>query len=89
MSTCRVSGVVAAQMLQEDFARVGHTEMVRLGRKLAMLDAQQRAIVEGVVARVVEALAADAVRLLAAQPEQYVVDSVVHVFGLSAGDGER
>ena len=89
MGSCRVSGVTAARMLQEGFARVGRAEMVRLRRKLAMLDAQQRAIVEGVVAHVVEALAADAVRLLATQPERHVVDSVVHVFGLSAGDGER
>lgn len=89
MSTGRVNGIVAARMLQEGFARVGRTELVRLQKKLAMLDGEQRAIVEGVVAHVVAALAADAVRLLAAQPEQYVVDSAVHVFGLSGGDGDR
>lgn len=89
MGTCRLSGVLAAQMLQEDFARVGRAEVVRLRRKLAMLDAQQQAIVEGVVGQIVNALAADAVRVLAAQPEQHVVDSVVHLFRLSGGNEER
>jgi hypothetical protein len=84
-----MSGIAAARALKEDFARMGHAEVVRLRRKLATLDAEQRAIVEGVVGHVVEALAADAVRLLATQPEQHVVDSVVDLFGLTGGDGER
>ncbi|MBI2828331.1 MAG: hypothetical protein HYX77_03540 [Acidobacteria bacterium] len=84
-----MSGIAAARALKEDFVRVGRAEVVRLRRKLAMLDAEQRAIVEGVVGRVVEAVAADAVRLLATQPEQYVVDSAVHLFGLKGGHAEQ
>lgn len=84
MGQC-MNGSAAARALKQDFARVGHAEVIRLGRKLATLDAEQRAIVEGVVGNVVEALAADAVRLLAAQPEQHVVDIVVHLFGLTGG----
>lgn len=80
-----MNGSAAARALKEDFARMGRAEVIRLRRKLATLDAEQRAIVEGVVGNVVEALAADAVRLLAAQPEQHVVDIVVHLFGLTGG----
>lgn len=89
MGSCRLSGVAAARMLQEDFARVGRAEIVRCRRKFATLDAQQHEIVEDVVGRVVEALAADAVRVLAVQPEPHVVDTVVHLFGLTHGDRER
>ena len=88
MGSC-ISGIAVARALEEDFARVGRAEVVRLRRKLATLDAEQRAIVEGVVGHVVEALTADAVRLLAAQPEQHVVESVVHLFGLTGGNGRR
>ena len=89
MGRRRISGLAAARALEADFARVGRAEIVRLKRKLATLDAEQRGIVESVVGHVVGALAADVVRLLAAEPEQHVVDSVVHLFGLAGGDAER
>jgi len=89
MSSQLLSGLAAARMLQEDFARIGRAEVLRLRRKLAPLDAQQREIAESVVGRVVEALAADPVRVLAGQPEQHIVDSAVRLFGLTRSDRAR
>ena len=82
----RVSGIGAARALEQHFARVGRAEVVRLRRKLATFDVNQRATVEAAVAQGVNALAAGPVRVLAAQPEQHVVDTLVHLFGLTGAD---
>jgi hypothetical protein len=82
-----MSGAVAAQALHDRFEQVRQTEWVRLGRKVAGLDAAQRTEVEAIVAHIVRALAEHPARQLVANDEPELTHAALRLFGVSELDG--
>jgi hypothetical protein len=77
-----MSGAVAARALHERFDEIWRAEWVRLGRKVASLEARQRSEVEAIIAEVVGALAASSARRLVETNEPALCAAVLRLFGV-------
>jgi hypothetical protein len=78
-----MDGERAARALEEHFEAIRRAELLRLGKKLAGLRAEERATVEAVTLHIVHAIAAAPSRVLARDESQLLVRTVLDLFQVS------
>ncbi len=80
---------MAARALEARFDAVLRSELHRMQKKIAPLEATQRSAVEDIAAAVVLAIAARPAHVLGGVEEPSLVQALVHVFDVSSDPASR